>query len=449
MSSLQNVKVLVAGAGLAGLSAAQALEDRNADVTVVESRDRVGGRVWTIRDGFRHRQHAEAGADLIEGEQEATLGLARSLGLHPVRILRSGFGYYGPDRRGRLTIQRLENAMREMVTPLRPLIRDYRLAEDRWDSAVSRWLARQSVADWLDRTNAPAWVRARMRGLRGLFLADPETLSLLSLVDFFETVGEPGMGEMYRIREGNDRLATDLAKRLRRRPLLRTVLRGARQHDGSVDVSLESASGMATRRANYLVVTLPPATLREVSFEPELPEPQRDAFGRLRGGEATRLLVQVSTRFWRQSDRPKAFGTDQPTGAVWDGNEQQKGPAGVLSFLAGGNASRELQDIVRDEGLTNVMRRVDWLRSRRAKPARVLASRTVVWENDPWSRGGYAVFDTGFDPILRDWLARPSGRIVFAGEHTSHRWQGYINGAIESGRRAAAEVAALHDDRRT
>jgi monoamine oxidase len=288
-----------------------------------------------------------------------------------------------------------------------------------------------------------------MRGLRGLFLADPETLSLLSLVDFFETVGEPGMGEMYRIREGNDRLATDLAKRLRRRPLLRTVLRGARQHDGSVDVSLESASGMATRRANYLVVTLPPATLREVSFEPELPEPQRDAFGRLRGGEATRLLVQVSTRFWRQSDRPKAFGTDQPTGAVWDGNEQQKGPAGVLSFLAGGNASRELQDIVRDEGLTNVMRRVDWLRSRRAKPARVLASRTVVWENDPWSRGGYAVFDTGFDPILRDWLARPSGRIVFAGEHTSHRWQGYINGAIESGRRAAAEVAALHDDRRT
>lgn len=445
---LDNVKVLVAGAGLAGLAAAQALEQRNADVTVVEARDRVGGRVWTIRDGFKHRQHAEAGADLIEGEQDGTLGLARSLGLHPVRILRNGFGYYGPDRRGRLRMQRLESAMGEMMTPLGPLMRDYRLAEERWDSAIARGLARQSVAEWLERTDAPAWVRARMRGLRGLFLADPEELSLLSLVDFFQTVGEPGVGEMYRIKEGNDRLATELAKRLRRRPLLRTVFRGARHRTGAVDVSLESASGVATRRVDYLLVTMPPAILRDVTFDPELPEPQREAFGRLRGGAATRLLVQVSSRFWRQAGRPQAFGTDQATGAVWDGNEQQKGPAGVLSFLAGGNASRELQDIVRDEGLTNVMRRVDWLRNRRAKPPRVLASRAVVWENDPWSRGGYAVFDTGFDPILRDWLARPSSRIVFAGEHTSHRWQGYINGAIESGRRAAAEVAVLHDDRR-
>src|SRR5262245_48956455 len=153
MAGLDNVKVLVAGAGLAGLAAAQALEERNADVTVVESRDRVGGRVWTVRDGFQHRQHAEAGADLIEGEQEATLGLARSLGLHPVRILRDGFGYYGPDRGGRLKIQRLESAMREVMTPLGPLLQDYRLAEERWDSAIARWLARQSVADWLEQTN--------------------------------------------------------------------------------------------------------------------------------------------------------------------------------------------------------------------------------------------------------------------------------------------------------
>jgi monoamine oxidase len=447
MPGLDNVRVIVAGAGLAGLAAARALEERNADVTVVEARDRVGGRVWTIRDGFRQRQHAEAGADLIEGEQESTLTLARSLGLHPVRILRSGFGYYGPDKRGRLTVQRLESAMREMKAPLEAAMHDYELAEERWDSAIARRLARQSVADWLERANAPAWIRARMRGLRGLFLADPEELSLLSLVDFFATVGNPGEGEMFRIKEGNDRLASELAKRLRRRPLMRTVFRGVRHRAGRAAVSLESASGLGTQDVDYVVVAVPPANVRDVTFDPELPEPQREAFGRLHTGAATRLLVQVSSRFWKQPGRPRAFGTDQATGAVWDGNEQQPGPPAILSFLAGGHASRELQDIVRDEGLTNVLRRADWLRRRSAKPARVLASRTVVWENDPWSRGGYAVFDTGFDPALRDWLARPSGRVTFAGEHTSHRWQGYINGAIDSGRRAAAEVAALHDER--
>ena len=60
-----------------------------------------------------------------------------------------------------------------------------------------------------------------------------------------------------------------------------------------------------------------------------------------------------------------------------------------------------------------------------------------------WVRGGYAVFDPRFPPTLRPWLSRPAGRIVFAGEHTSDRWQGYMNGAVESGKRAAIEVAMM------
>ena len=82
---------------------------------------------------------------------------------------------------------------------------------------------------------------------------------------------------------------------------------------------------------------------------------------------------------------------------------------------------------------------LDWLG---ASNATLLGARQVVWEADIWSRGGYAYFDPSFDPALRSWLARPAGRVFFAGEHTSIRWQGYMNGAVESGRRAAAEVAA-------
>ena len=83
--------------------------------------------------------------------------------------------------------------------------------------------------------------------------------------------------------------------------------------------------------------------------------------------------------------------------------------------------------------------RIEWL----GRPARLLASRAIVWDEDPWVRGGYAFFDPAFDPLWRAWLSRPSGRVVFAGEHTSTRWQGYMNGAIETGMRAAAEVESL------
>src|SRR3982751_4172880 len=98
--NLAGVSVIVAGAGLAGLSAARELESRGAAVTLVEARNRAGGRVWTLRDGFAARQHAEGGADLIEEEQEHLLALAKALGLETSRILRDSFGFYGPDEHG-------------------------------------------------------------------------------------------------------------------------------------------------------------------------------------------------------------------------------------------------------------------------------------------------------------------------------------------------------------
>ena len=90
---LGGVSVLVAGAGLAGLSAARDLLALGATVTVVDSRDRVGGRVWTIRDGFVEKQHAEAGGDMIDEEHGALRDLAAELSLPMTRILRGGFGY--------------------------------------------------------------------------------------------------------------------------------------------------------------------------------------------------------------------------------------------------------------------------------------------------------------------------------------------------------------------
>jgi monoamine oxidase len=436
---LAGSSVIVAGAGLAGLSAARALEARGAEVTVIEARDRVGGRVWTIRDGFAGRQHAEAGADLIEGEQEHVLALARELGLAPVRILRDGFGFYGPDARGRRRIHLGPGSWATVARLLKPDIEDFKLAEERWDSAVAGRLARTSVWQWLEQQRAPAPFKAALRGFRGFFLADPEDLSMLPLVEQFADSGPPGRGHIFRLPGGTDGLATGLAKRLRGSLLRETVVRRAVQRAGGVTVSVDDRSGRRSElAADYLVCTLPASTAREVVFEPALPQPQDDAIAHLRYGCATRLVLQFDRRFWKKRGRPLAFGSDLPIGAVWDGSEHQRGP-GILSFLAGGRASRALQDLLAREGEAGVLRQIAWL----GKPSTLLASRTVVWDDDPWARGGYAYFDPGFDPLWRAWLARPAGRIVFAGEHTSIRYQGYMNGAIETGLRAAAEIAAI------
>jgi monoamine oxidase len=431
--------VIVAGAGLAGLSAARALEARGAAVTVVEARDRVGGRVWTLRDDFAAGQHAEAGGDLIEGEQEHVLALARELGLKPVRILRDGWGMYGPDARGKRRIQLGPGSWAKTARMLAPEIKDFKLAEERWDSAVAARLGRTSVEQWLEQQGAPAAFKAAVRGFRGFFLADPEDLSMLPLVEQFAESGTPGRTHMFRISGGNDRLATGIVKRLRGSLRLETIVRRVVQR-GGVSVTIDDRAGRRSEiAADYFVCALPASTAREVVFQPALPEAQHDAMAHLRYGCVTRLLLQFDRRFWRKPGRPVAFGSDLPTGAVWDGNEQQRRGGGILSFLAGGRASAALQDILAREGEDGVIRRVEWL----GRPSTLLASRTVVWEEDPWARGGYAYFDPSFDPLWRAWLARPAGRIVFAGEHTSIKSQGYMNGAVETGLRAAAEIAAI------
>jgi monoamine oxidase len=443
--SLDGVSVVVAGAGLAGLSAAHDLTAMGASVTVVDARDRVGGRVWTIRDGFTEHQHAEGGGDMIDDDQVAIRTLAAELKLKLTRILRGSFGYVRADKSGRpqLMFRRVARGWERLAETLAATSGPYKLAERRWDSPITSNLARRSVANWLDDVHADEELRATATGLRGFFLADPEELSLVALVDQFAGDDHDNWpGAMYRIEGGNDRLASALAAPLGNRLRLKTEVIAISHRGKAVRVSVKHAQTQSQLNADYVIVTMPASVVRRIPITPSLPSQQHDAFSRLQYGRATRTLLQFSKRFWRAPGRPRAFGSPLPFGAFWEGNEEQRGRPGVLSFLAGGAASDATQAIVARDGAAGLANALDFLGS---KNAELIASRQIVWEQDPWARGGYAFFDPTFDPALRAWLARPFGRVFFAGEHTSVRWQGYMNGAVESGRRAAAEIAAIHE----
>jgi monoamine oxidase len=218
------------------------------------------------------------------------------------------------------------------------------------------------------------------------------------------------------------------------------VLRRVTQSARSVSASLESAHGVRVWTGEFLVCAIPASTLRDVVFTPALRPTQERAIAQLKYGPATRVLLQFERPFWRRRGRRRAFGTNQAYGAVWDGNEEQAGRAGILSCLAGGHASAETQDLVDREGVDGLVRRMRWL----GRPSALRWAWTHRWEDDRWARGGYAYFDPSFNPADRQALSHQAGRVCFAGEHTSFEWQGYMSGAIESGRRAAAEVAFMY-----
>ena len=446
---MRGTSVLIAGAGLAGLAAARELTRRGARVTVIESRNRVGGRVITAREPFRQNQHAEMGGDLIDESQSEICRLIKDVGLRTARILPGGFtGVRVAGTRPRVAGQ---HGWFELAHRLQPEVRAFRLSEQRWDGAVAESLARETVAQWLDRIHAPKALRDVATGMRGFFLADPDELSLIALTDQFADDGVPGGERMFRIAGGNDRLATELAKALGSRVQLNTVLRRVTHSRDRVTVALESNGRVHEAHFDFLVCALPATTLRDVVFEPSLPDVQRQAIASLKYGSATKTALQFDRATWRKRGSPRGFGTPLPIGAVWDGNEDQEAPRrkrkiakpGILTLLAGGRASMATREMLAADGPSRLVRELSWIDLGKTE---LLAWSTMSWELESWSRGGYAFFDAQFPPAIRCALAIPLDRIFFAGEHTSLRWQGYMNGAVETGLRAVEEVLARARD---
>jgi len=163
------------------------------------------------------------------------------VGLKLTRILKGGFGYVGADGSGRAKIvaRNATHGWARLAGELKDVSRPYMLAERRWDSPITADLARRSVSSWLDHAKADAGLRATATGLRGFFLADPEELSLIALIDQFSESDAPAPGGMYRIEGGNDRLGSALADPLGDRLHLNTDVVALSHRGKVVRVSVE------------------------------------------------------------------------------------------------------------------------------------------------------------------------------------------------------------------
>lgn len=445
------MKVIIAGGGLAGLTAARALARARASVTILEGRARLGGRVHTVRLGAD--QHGELGGEFIDADQHEIRTLCDELGLRLVRVLRSGFTHRFRGSDGTYHVSRTR-PWTELEALVKPLLRRFTAAGGNPEADAVREMGTWSLRAWLRHAGATPEQHAMADALRGFFLADPDEISVLPVVEQLASGGSPAQAEMYRIEGGTDRLVDAVARTAGARVLLQHRVTALTQAVDRVVVTATDEHGHQQQlEADTAVITFPAATLADVAFTPPLPAEQARAIRALRYGCATKVIVQSPRDPFR--GRARAFATDTPLGAFWDSTEAQitthtAPPHGdgspipvstlssrrVLTFLAGGAASRILRARA-ERGAQPVLSDLCWMGMAGAP---VDAIHALTWEDDPFARGGYAYLDPAFDPAWRPQLGRRAGRLVFAGEHTSQRWQGYMNGAVESGLRAAAEI---------
>jgi monoamine oxidase len=424
-------KIIIAGAGLAGLSAAFELIQAGHQVTVFDARDHPGGRVLTLRDTFADGQHAEAGAETFAQTHNFVHHYVQALQLETLPAWNYGKLTSLVFRGGRsspstfaLSGKYIVPAVKEIGNPLAP----------GWPSAeILRQFDRVSMAEML-----------QSRG------ASPEEIAELQVTysDSWDNGTSPDsalcllrdeaiarQGASFRIRGGNDQLPVALARKLGSRIHYRATLESIRQNEKQVTIAINTSGRRSHISGDYLICAIPFTVMRSVEVSPAFSERKQRALRELTYNSVTRVFVQSPTRSWIANGLSGYAATDLPIGTVWDCTEGQAGARGILECYTSGERARRLASLSEPQRVRTAIENLQKVFSGVQSEKTV----SIAWDADPLVKGAFAWFKRNQMAILLPHIASPEGRVFFAGEHTSP-WFGWMQGALESGNRAAREV---------
>ncbi len=447
-------KVVIIGAGLAGLSAAYELSQAGHDVTVLEARTRPGGRVYTMRGQFADGLYAEAGATNIFDVHHWTIKYAGLFGvaLDPVTspagapifhvkgkriVIKPNTPVDWPvqlraDEQG-LTRGQLWN---KYVAPVLKEIGDPETVD--WPPSSLKKYDDSSFAQFLhDRGASPGAVSILRLGLADQLGEGADATSALDLLR--EALPRSLEKQLYVIRGGSDTLPHAMAAKLDTRIRYGCAVVRIEQDDRGARVICSQSGANETIACQYVICAIPFSVLRNVKFSPPVSREKQQAMDQLGNTSVVRVFLQARQRFWLEQGLSGAATTDLPMMTAYDKTFYLPGTRGLLEAYVAGERARKLAAMTADERLSFTVSQVEMVHP--AIRAYFEGGSSVCWDNEQWSRGAYAWFRPGEMTSLLPHIAAPEGRIHFAGDQTSPE-PGWMNGALQSGNRAAHEVAA-------
>ena len=441
--------VTIIGAGLAGLAAALELHRAGWRTTLLEARDRVGGRVVTVRDGFRDGQYAEGGGEFIEDFHHRMIALANEFGLElqPVGGMDDWARWLAFDGK----VGRADDAavwgvdlsveIEKVWTAVAELGKRVPDPEQPQTAPGASALDKGSAADWLAALDVhPLTRKFFLARIRSEYTVEPERLSLLDFARWgaFYYSDAGGGRAAYRIAGGNDRLAQAMAAALPDVRLGAVVTRVGWNAAGVEIVYLAGSSNVKRQTSDYAVLAIPFRPLRKMEFEPPLPFEHRAMIVGVSYGAVTKVLIQYSKRLTELGWSGRVL-TDLLMTCTWHPTENQPGAHDIITVYTGANAGAKFSALSDEERIKTAIEQVEQVCPGSAQF--VVAARTIAWNNEPFTQGSYVAFGPGEVTTYWELLRKPVGRLYFAGEHTAVN-QGYMEGAVESGQRVAAEIMA-------
>jgi monoamine oxidase len=443
-----NRTVAVIGAGLAGLSAAYELGRAGWTVTVLEARHRLGGRVYSLRN-FSNGLVAEGGGEFIEETHTRMLAYADQFDL---KLGRAGSwqgqdedwgafeGKSGPLSDARIWGANLQDEVEKIwlaLAELGELVPDPHQPQE---ARSAELIDRRSTAEWIHSLDVhPLAKQNFIQHIRSEYTCEPERHSLLDLARnarmYYSTIDRK---TNYRVAGGNDLIPRALAKTL---PDVRlnAPVKSISVLPDEVTVTYQQGDTYSTIAAAFAILAVPLTTARRIEFHPPLPEAHQRMVNEVSYGAVTKVLIEYRRRFWNDRNWNGRLVTDAPIVLTWHATSHIEDEHGILTVYTGGGPGARLAALSEEERIRRAVGEIE-----RVFPGSsdlIECTETVAWPNEPYTRGSYAAFAPG--EVTAHWktLFEPAGRLFFAGEHATPI-QGFMEGAVESGQRAARTILA-------
>lgn len=446
-------RVVIVGAGLAGLTTAFRLHQAGVRTTVHEARDRVGGRCWSSAD-WRGGQIGEHGGEFIDTRHVHLLGLARELGL----TIDDLWSTWEPGATSLTWVDGQDVDAKVLTAPIREASRALAEQAQRMGSYLAgeagraaRAFDQLTEAEWVTETTGESidspMGRLFSSSQAGWYGLDADRLGAANLIDFY-AIDWPGGDERYTIHGGNDLIPQGLAAALPPGTItLESALESVRS-TGADTYELRFTNSDEPVVADYLVLTVPFSVLQDVDVsDAGFSATKRAAIDQLGMGTNSKVLLQFDQPL-RSFDNWSSYlqRADEPQFSTWESSSTDN-PATeqtLLTLFAGGRAGTaydtdqahgQAPADVADQMIGALDEMVPGIAA-----AHTGDSWLDFWAQDPWARGSYAAFLPGNTTAFLGIMGEPEGRAHFAGEHTSVYSQGFLNGGAESGSRVAAEL---------
>ena len=439
-------RIVIVGAGLAGLTAAHELSQAGHDVTILEAQGRPGGRVRTLRDPLADGLYAELGAARIPDNHEWTLKYVKLFGLtltpfypttgRSTTFLRNIRADTEPGAEPDLRQFHLNLTPDELALGVNGIIGkalgpSLHLAEDRsiWPPEALARADQMTVKEFLAAQGFSADV-VQALGLQPFVRTS--ALEAITVISSGHTAKQ-----IHKIAGGNDQLPKAFASRLADKIIYGAPVRRIEQEKTGV-AAIYSQNGASRRiAADKLICTIPFPVLRRIEIAPRLSPQKARVVHEMVYGSLSRVTFQVKERYWLGEGLNGFATTTDIPGEIWSSAHDRPGSRGLLQLYLQGPSSELASKMSEDDRIRYAIEQVERVFPGLRKHVEYASSQ--CWDNDQWAGGATRLMNVGQVTAFHTEARRPEGHIHFAGEHTS-TWFAWMNGAIESGSRAAHEV---------